>query len=89
MTAFLIALGAALALAFLRLAATSFEAAYYFARGRQFRKAFACIARGLTFVALLAMFIRPAVVFFDSFEVISIDEPAPMVAPERSTDLRV
>lgn len=89
MTAFLIALGASLALAFVRLAASAFEAAYYFGQNREYRRAWACIVRALVFVALLAMFIRPAVVFFDSFEVISIDEPAPMVAPKPSTDLRV
>lgn len=89
MTAFLIALGASLALAFVRLAASAFEAAYYFVQNREYRRAWTCIVRALVFVALLATFIRPAVSFFDSFEVMSIEEAPTMPAPKPSTKLHV
>lgn len=89
MTAYLIAMGAALGLACLRLAATQFESAYYLFQNGEHAKARRCFFRACTFVLLLALILTPVVRFFDSFEVISIDEPPAMVTPKPSTDLRV
>lgn len=89
MTAFLIAMGAALGLACLRLAATQFESAYYQFQNGEHAKARRCFFRACTFVLLLALILTPVVRFFDSFEVISTYETLPMVAPKASTDLRV
>lgn len=89
MTAFIVALCASLALAFWRLAATAFEAAYYCAKNGERSKAWRFILRGIFCAFWLSLMIAPVVRFFDSFDVISIDEAPPTVAPKRSTDLRV
>lgn len=89
MTAYFIAFGVALGLALARLAASQFEAAYYCAKNGERSKAWRFILRGIFCAFWLSLMIAPVVRFFDSFDVISIDEAPPMVAPKRSTDLRV
>lgn len=76
MTAYFIAFGVALGLALL-LAASQFEAAYYLFCNGEFRKAFRATMRALTCVALLALVVSPVASFFDSFEVIRIEQPSP------------
>lgn len=77
MTAYFIAFGVALGLALARLAASQFEDAYYLFCNGEFRKAFRATMRALTCVALLALVVSPVASFFDSFEVISIEQPSP------------
>lgn len=77
MTAYFIAFSVALGLALARLAASQFEAAYYLFCNGEFRKAFRATMRALTCVALLALVVSPVASFFDSFEVISIEQPSP------------
>lgn len=89
MTAYFIAISVALALALLRLSATCFEAAFYHWGNGQRRRAFNATLKALFFVGLLAIVISPAVRFFDSFEVLTIEQPSIDHSPKPSKGLRV
>lgn len=78
MTAYIVALFIALTLAFLRLAATAFEAAVYQLHNAEYRKAWRTACRALLYVAIVAMMLTPVVRWFDSFEIV-YDIPAQTV----------
>lgn len=89
MNAYLIALGAALGLACLRLAATQIESAYYFFQNGEHAKARRCLLRASSFVLVLALILTPVVRLFNSFEVLTIETPAIEHSPKGSNGVRV
>lgn len=89
MIAYLIAMGAALGLACLRLAATQFESAYYLFQNNEHAKARRCFFRACTFVLVLALILTPVVRLFDSFDVIEYSIPVEPATPKPSTKLHV
>jgi len=78
MTAYIVALCIALTLAFLRLAATAFEAAVYQLHNAEYRKAWRTACRALLYVAIVATMLAPVVSFVRSFEVV-YDIPPPTI----------
>lgn len=89
MTAFIVALCAALTLAFLRLAATAFEAAVYHFANSDYKRSFQATLQALLFVLCLATVVTPVVRLFNSFEVLTIETPAIEHSPKGSNGVRV